>query len=61
VLIMMAGRQQAFGPKEQVFQPPQQQPQPAQQVAQAAGQPAARLVTPMTVHASARPAQEAKS
>lgn len=62
VLIMMAGRQQAFGPKEQVFQPPQQQqPQPAHQVAQAAGQPAARLVTPMTVHASARPAQEAKS
>ena len=57
VLIMMAGRQQAFGPKEQVFQPPQ--PQPAHQVAQAAGQPAARLVTPMTVHAGARP-QEAK-
>jgi ATP-binding cassette subfamily C protein len=49
VLVMLAGRQQAFGPKEQVFQAPQQQPQ----------QPAARLVTPMTVHAGSRPQDKA--
>ena len=46
VLVMLAGRQQAFGPKEQVLQPPQQ--------AQALQAPAARLRTPMAVHAGGR-------
>ena len=49
VLVMLAGRQQAFGPKEQVFQPPQQ----AQQA------PAVRLLTPMTVHAGGRSQESA--
>lgn len=47
VLVMQAGRQQAFGPKEQVFPPPYQP-----QVQQA---PFARLRTPMKVHAGGRP------
>jgi len=48
VLVMLNGRQQAFGPKESVFQSPA--PQQA---------PAARLVTPMTVVANARPQESA--
>jgi ATP-binding cassette subfamily C protein len=52
VLVMLNGRQQAFGPKEQVFQP---QPQGQQQYA-----PAGRLVTPMTVHAGGRPQEKAQ-
>jgi ATP-binding cassette subfamily C protein len=48
VLVMLAGRQQAFGPKEQVLQPAQQQQQPA-------AMPATRMVQPMTVHAGGRP------
>ena len=56
VLVMMAGRQQAFGPKEQVFQQPtstqpQAQPQPYA--------PAARLVTPMTARMAGRPPENA--
>lgn len=51
VLVMLGGRQQAFGPKEQVLQ--QQQPAAAAQTQTYA--PAARLVTPMTVRAGARP------
>ena len=50
VLVMLNGRQQAFGPKEQVLQPPQQQ--------QPAATPAARLVQPMTVHAGGGRPQE---
>lgn len=48
VLVMLNGRQQAFGPKESVFQPPAQ---PAS--------PGARLMTPMTVVANARPQESA--
>jgi ATP-binding cassette subfamily C protein len=44
VLVMLNGRQQAFGPKEQVFQQPAQTPPYT---------PAARMVTPMTVRAGA--------
>ena len=51
VLVMLAGRQQAFGPKEQVFQQPQQQ--------QPASMPTARLMQPMTVHAGGRPQEKA--
>jgi PrtD family type I secretion system ABC transporter len=51
VLVMLNGRQQAFGPKEQVLQPPQQQ--------QPAAMPAARLLQPMTVHAGGRPQDKA--
>jgi len=50
VLVMLNGRQQAFGPKEQVLQPPQQQ--------QPTATPAARLVQPMTVHAGGGRPQE---
>jgi ABC-type protease/lipase transport system fused ATPase/permease subunit len=52
VLVMLNGRQQAFGPKEQVLQPPQQQQQPA-------AMPGARLLQPMTVHAGGRPQEKA--
>ncbi|HZB54587.1 MAG TPA: type I secretion system permease/ATPase [Reyranella sp.] len=51
VLVMLNGRQQAFGPKEQVLQPPQQQ--------QPAAMPAARMLQPMTVHAGGRPQEKA--
>jgi ATP-binding cassette subfamily C protein len=51
VLVMLNGRQQAFGPKEQVLQPPQQQ--------QPATTPAARMLQPMTVHAGGRPQEKA--
>ena len=51
VLVMVAGRQQSFGPKEQVLNPPQQ--------AQAQQAPAARLLTPMTVHAGGRSQENA--
>ncbi|MCA0303032.1 MAG: type I secretion system permease/ATPase [Proteobacteria bacterium] len=60
VLVMMAGRQQSFGPKEQVLQPPAP-PAAAKPAAAAAASaaapyaPAARLVTPMTVRAGTRP------
>ena len=53
VLVMLAGRQQAFGPKEQVLQAPQQQQQ------QPAVMPAARMLQPMTVHAGGRPQEKA--
>ncbi len=52
VLVMLAGRQQAFGPKEQVLQAPQQPQQPA-------AMPAARMLQPMTVHAGGRPQEKA--
>jgi ATP-binding cassette, subfamily C, type I secretion system permease/ATPase len=52
VLVMLNGRQQAFGPKEQVLQSPQQQQQPT-------ATPTARLVQPMTVHAGGRPQEKA--
>ena len=59
VLVMMAGRQQAFGPKEQVLQTPAAPgatsaaaPAPMSAPGYA---PAARLVTPMTVRAGTRP------
>jgi ATP-binding cassette subfamily C protein len=62
VLVMMAGRQQAFGPKEQVFQGPSgtivpnaATPAAAPAAAAPAYAPAARLVTPMTVRAGTRP------
>jgi ABC-type protease/lipase transport system fused ATPase/permease subunit len=51
VLVMLNGRQQAFGPKEQVLQPPPQQLPTAT--------PTARLVQPMTVHAGGRPQEQA--
>jgi ATP-binding cassette subfamily C protein len=51
VLVMLNGRQQAFGPKEQVLQPPQQQ--------QPAAMPGARMIQPMTVHAGGRPQEKA--
>ena len=46
MLVMLNGRQQAFGPKEQVLQPPQQ--------AQGQQAPAGRPLPPMTVHAGGR-------
>ena len=49
VLVMLNGRQQAFGPKEQVLQAPQQP----------AAMPAARMVQPMTVHTGGRPQEKA--
>ena len=52
VLVMLNGRQQAFGPKEQVLQGPQQQQQPV-------ATPAARMLQPMTVHAGGRPQEKA--
>ena len=52
VLVMLNGRQQAFGPKDEVLQPPQQQQQPA-------AMPAARMRQPMTVHAGGRPQENA--
>jgi PrtD family type I secretion system ABC transporter len=52
VLVMLNGRQQAFGPKEQVLQAPQQPQQPA-------AMPAARMLQPMTVHAGGRPQEKA--
>ncbi|MBY0320732.1 MAG: type I secretion system permease/ATPase [Reyranella sp.] len=58
VLVMLAGRQQAFGPKEQVLQAPQQPQQPAAMQA-GAMQAGARMLQPMTVHAGGRPQEKA--
>jgi PrtD family type I secretion system ABC transporter len=51
VLVMLAGRQHSFGPKEQVLRPPQQ--------AQAQQALAARMLQPMTVHVGGRPQENA--
>jgi ABC-type protease/lipase transport system fused ATPase/permease subunit len=56
VLVVLNGRQQAFGPKEQVLQAPQQPQQPQQQ---AAAMATGRMVQPMTVHGGGRPQEKA--